>query len=229
MSDFRFQSMQRWSILIRFFKENSGRFPFNKNSGLKFRKFHVPNGTVQLCAFQLHRPDPSHCMFAHCSCKQDTKEWFWGQQFCEMEKGHFSPNDQNDQTSQRGPSSKLLLNILVQPMQTELLHSIMYQPKCTEFWVEWKAPLDFHLTYLIRVAPLGMPQSRGNTGYGNPPAPQENRLTSFKVRFSAKSPGANGLKQFMWFAHSDYFSGHHYEKGRGWKVTVFLTHFVNFQ
>ena len=96
----------------------------------------------------------------------------------------------------------------------------MYQPKCTEFWVEWKAPLDFHLTYLIRVEPLGMPQSRGNTGYGNPlppkpPAPQENRLTSFKVRFSAKSPGANGLKQFMWFAHSDYFSGHHYEKGRG--------------
>ena len=47
MSDFCFQSMQRWSILIRFFKENSGRFPFNKNSGLKFRKFHVPNGTVQ--------------------------------------------------------------------------------------------------------------------------------------------------------------------------------------
>ena len=97
----------------------------------------------------------------------------------------------------------------------------MYQPKCTEFWVEWKAPLDFHLTYLIRVEPLGMPQSRGNTGYGNPlppqtpPAPQENRLTSFKVRFSAKSPGAYGLKQFMWFAHSDYFSGHHYEKGRG--------------
>ena len=25
---------------------NHGRFPFNKNSGLKFRKFHVPNGTV---------------------------------------------------------------------------------------------------------------------------------------------------------------------------------------
>ena len=25
---------------------DGGRFPFNKNSGLKFRKFHVPNGTV---------------------------------------------------------------------------------------------------------------------------------------------------------------------------------------
>ena len=124
MSDFCFQSMQRWSILIGFFKENSGRFPFNKNSGLKFRKFHVPNGTVQSCTFQLHRPNPSHCMFAHCSCKQDTKERFWGQQFCEMEKGHFSPTDQNDQTSQRGPSSKPLPNIPVRPMQTEMVHSI---------------------------------------------------------------------------------------------------------
>ena len=88
---------------------------------------------------------------------------------------------------------------------------LMYQPKCMEFWVEWKVPLDFHLTYLIRVEPLGMPLSRGKTGYGHPPPPQENRLTSFKARFSATSPGANGLKQFTWFAHSDYFSGHHYE------------------
>ena len=111
MSDFCFQSMQR-SILIGFFKENIGDVPFNKNSSLKFRRLHVPNGTVQLCTFQLHRPDPSHCMFAHCSCKQDTKEWFWGQQFCEMEMRHFSPTDQNDQTSQRGP------------MQTEMVHSI---------------------------------------------------------------------------------------------------------
>ena len=92
MSDFCFQSMQR-SILIGFFKENIGDVPFNKNSSLKFRRLHVPNGTVQLCTFQLHRPDLSHCMFAHCSCKQDTKEWFWGQQFCEMEMGHFSPTE----------------------------------------------------------------------------------------------------------------------------------------
>ena len=26
--------------------ENYGRFPFNKNSSVKLRKFHVPNGTV---------------------------------------------------------------------------------------------------------------------------------------------------------------------------------------
>ena len=28
------------------FNSNQGRVPFNKNSGLKFRKCHVPNGTV---------------------------------------------------------------------------------------------------------------------------------------------------------------------------------------
>ena len=117
----------------------------------------------------------------------------------------------------------------------------MYQPKCTEFWVEWKAPLDFHLTYLIRVEPLpdplckkgwvGMPLSRGKTDYEHNPRP-ENNSTSFKARLSLKSPGANGLKQFTWFAHSDYFSGHHYEffrkRGGGRKVTVFFNTFRKF-
>jgi len=150
MSDFCFQSMQT-CILIGFFKENLGHIPFNKNSGLKFRKFHVPNGTVQLCTFQLHKRDPSHCIFAHCPCKQ---------QFCEMEKGQFSPTDQNDQTSQRGPSSK--------PVPTNVNRNgpfhLMYQTKCTEFWVEWKAPLDFHLTYLIRVEPLPEPPLQKRLG-----------------------------------------------------------------
>ena len=36
--------------------------------------------------FQLQRPDPSHCAFGYCSCKQDTKEQYWGQQFCQMER-----------------------------------------------------------------------------------------------------------------------------------------------
>ena len=40
----------------------------------------------------------------------------------------------------------------------------MYQPKCTEFWVEWKAPLDFHLTYLIRVEPLPDPPVQKRLG-----------------------------------------------------------------
>ena len=38
------------------------------------------------CTFRLHRPDPSHHAFGYCSCKQDTKERYCGQQFCEIEK-----------------------------------------------------------------------------------------------------------------------------------------------
>ena len=37
-------------------------------------------------SFRLHRPDPSHRALGYCSCKQDTKEWYWGQQFCQMER-----------------------------------------------------------------------------------------------------------------------------------------------
>ena len=36
--------------------------------------------------FRLLKPDPSHRAFGYCSCKQDTKEEYWGQQFCQMER-----------------------------------------------------------------------------------------------------------------------------------------------
>ena len=36
--------------------------------------------------FCLHRPNPSHCAFGYCSCKQDIKERNWEQQFCRMER-----------------------------------------------------------------------------------------------------------------------------------------------
>ena len=52
------------------------------------------------------------------------------------------PTDRNDQTSQRGPSSKLVPNILVGPNRNGLFH-LMYQLKLPEFWVEWKAPQLF--------------------------------------------------------------------------------------
>ena len=39
------------------------------------------NGT-----FLLHTPDSSDRAFGYCSCKQDTKELYWGQQFCQMER-----------------------------------------------------------------------------------------------------------------------------------------------
>ena len=38
------------------------------------------------CTIWLHRPDQSHCAFGCCSCKEDTKERYWGQQFCQMER-----------------------------------------------------------------------------------------------------------------------------------------------
>ena len=47
-----------------------GHFPFNKNS----------------TTFQLHRPNPHHSAFCYCSCKEDTKDLYWGQQFCQMER-----------------------------------------------------------------------------------------------------------------------------------------------
>ena len=65
------------------------------------------NGT-----FRLHRPNPSHRAFGYCSFKQDTKERYWRQQFCEMKRdvsvwptemtgpvtGHWSPVHRWSQT-----------------------------------------------------------------------------------------------------------------------------------
>ena len=64
--------------------QEMGRFPFNKNSGLKFLKFHVPNGAVHSGCTDT--PDASHRAFGCCSCKLDTKKRFWGQHFCRMER-----------------------------------------------------------------------------------------------------------------------------------------------
>ena len=65
-------------------KKVIGRFPFNKNSGLRFRTFNVPNGTILW--LRLHRPDPSHRAFGYCSCKQHTKERYMGRQLCQLER-----------------------------------------------------------------------------------------------------------------------------------------------
>ena len=54
------------------------------------QKFHCEISEVSHAqwngSFQLNRPNPSRCVCAYCSCKQDTKERFWGQQFCQMER-----------------------------------------------------------------------------------------------------------------------------------------------
>ena len=52
---------------------------------LRFEISEIPrahwNGT-----FRLHRPNSSHRAFFYCSFKQDTKEQYWGQQFCHMKR-----------------------------------------------------------------------------------------------------------------------------------------------
>ena len=67
---------------------NQGRFPFNKNSGLNFRKFHVPNGTSgtvrSVCTHPTQASARSVIVLVS-YCNQDTKEQYWGQQFCQKE------------------------------------------------------------------------------------------------------------------------------------------------
>ena len=101
------------TIKVGHFSGDKGCFPFNKNSGLKFRKFHVPTGTV------------SYRASGYCSCKQGTTILSNG-------KGPFGKTDRKDQTGQRGPPSKLVPNIPVGPNRNSLFH-IMYQPKFPEF------------------------------------------------------------------------------------------------
>lgn len=73
-----------------------------------------------------YRPDPSHREFGYCSCKQETKERYWGQQFGQMERGTSRPTDQDNLTRQSGPTSKVVLSIPVGP--NHLVH--------------WSIPLD---------------------------------------------------------------------------------------
>ena len=64
------------------------------------------------------------------------------------------PTDRENRTSQSGPPSKLVANILVGPNRSGPFH-LMYQPKFPEFWDEWRAPcfsfsnwsLDRHFTW----------------------------------------------------------------------------------
>ena len=96
-----------------------GRFPFNISEISQW------NDT-----FRLHRPDPSHRTFGYCSCKQDTKERDWGQQFCQMERDiSVRPTDRNDQTGQSGPPSKLVQNIWVGPNQNGPFHLKTSRPQ----------------------------------------------------------------------------------------------------
>ena len=116
-----------------FIKRDSGRFPFNKILKLRFEISEIPrtqwNGT-----FRLHRPHPSNRAFGYCSCKQDTKEQYWGQHFCQMEKDILVRP-----TRPLKEDHKMVPNIPVGPNWNGPFH-LTYQRKFPEFWVEWKPP-----------------------------------------------------------------------------------------
>ena len=84
------------------YSESNGAFHSTRlNSGWKFRKFYVPNGTAHSgCT---HPTEPSACLFIVLVSRR------------EQQLGHFGPTDQNDQVCQNGPPSKLVPNIPVGP------------------------------------------------------------------------------------------------------------------
>ena len=100
------------------------------------------SGAQWTCTFRLDRPDPSHRAFGYCSCKQDTKERYWGQQFCQMERDILVRTTVITGPVKVDSPSKLVPNIPVGPNGNGPFH-LVYQPKFPELWVEWKAPMNW--------------------------------------------------------------------------------------
>ena len=113
-----------------------GRFPFNKNSGLKFRKFHMPNGTVHSgCTDSTQATARLVIILLSRFQKSGTGD----NNFVKW-KGTFRSNRTKwSVTGQSGPPSKLVPSIPVGPNRNSPF-PLMYQPKFPEFWAKWKAP-----------------------------------------------------------------------------------------
>ena len=85
-----------------------------------------------------HRPDPIHRAFDS-SCKKDTKQRYWGQQFYQMERDiSVRP------TEITGPVKAKWTTFKAGPEYSGRTKSkwLMYQSKFPEFRVEWKAPVN---------------------------------------------------------------------------------------
>ena len=127
-------------------------FPLTKNWGLKFRKFHVPNGTVYSGS-----TDPSqgtaHWVIVLVSRIQ--KSGTWDNNFVKWNYRHFASTDWNDQTGQSGSLWKVIsipvTFILVEPNWNGPFHLISNQnfqnfglnkryPKSA--WIDEYAPLS---------------------------------------------------------------------------------------
>ena len=118
---------------------NHGRFPFNKNSCLKFRQFHVLSGTSHSgCT------DPTQAaarfLIVLASRKQRSRT---EDNNLSNGKGHFSPTDRNDRTFQSRPTTfKDVPNILVGPNRNGPFDLISNR-NFPEFCAELKASLIY--------------------------------------------------------------------------------------
>ena len=76
----------------------------------------------KLPTFPLHRPDLSQCAFGYCSCKQDTKEQYWGHQLCQMKTDILvQPSEMTRQVKVDHLQS---WSWIIQSDQTEMVRSI---------------------------------------------------------------------------------------------------------
>lgn len=94
---------QSYSVLTNY---DLGHLPFNKYSGLKFRKFYVPNERVH-SGFTDPTKATTHLVVVQSCCNQNTEEQKWRQQICKMER--------DISVQQAGPVIRDHLNILTRP------------------------------------------------------------------------------------------------------------------
>ena len=93
---------------------NPGRFPFNKNSSFKFRKFRLPNRPVHSGCTDPTQATPCLVIIL---VSRIQKSSTGDNNFVKWKGRHFGPTDWNDQTGQSGPPSKLVPNNPVRPNQ----------------------------------------------------------------------------------------------------------------
>ena len=92
---------------------HDGRFPFNKNSGLKFWKFHVLNGTVPSAGHSgCIDPTQATARLVIVAVSRIQKSGTGDDNFVKW-KGTFRPIDRDNRTDQSGPPSKQVPNIPV--------------------------------------------------------------------------------------------------------------------
>ena len=135
-----------------------GCFPSTKNFG--FEILEIP-GAQWNSIFWFHRPKPRYCAFGYCTCFQDTKEQFLGQQFCQMELQTFQFDwmkwpDWSKWTTFKGDPNII---ISVEPNQNGPFHLISNQnfqnfglnKRCPKSaWIDEYAPLSIATCCTLR-------------------------------------------------------------------------------